>query len=803
MVNNLKKMVSFCKEFSELSEQDFISAGGKGGMLAKLYQLKYPVPPGLIVFPESFNSDGLRPDAWEEVKIKLKHFKKLKGVSNFAVRSSALSEDSDLASFAGEFETVLNVESLTEIWDAIGVVFTSRLSARVQTYSREKGIDKEHQIAVVIQKMVPAEVSGVLFTADPISADRSLMVGNYTRGLGEKLVSGDVNPDVFHLTKPKGEYKGPAEMAKMGKKLFKLAVKIELQLAFPQDIEWAVANNSLFILQSRPISTLKSYNPITGEWNDSMGARYLWTSNNTGEGMEDIVLPFSWSYMQKSFIDLVRIIPGIAPIGNICGRLYFNISYMLTMFKIMGKDPEKAAEEFSEMLGKVPKGMSMPTLPYSKLTLIKMLAKNAKSIKKNKAKATKNYSINFPLVPKICAGFFEKIPQLDTKDKLKDFWLEEFFPWALKIRWMMLGPSSKSMEHTSKLRTKLKKIVGEENATILISNLSSDTELLDSMGPIVGLSRVIKGTLSRQEYLYNYGHRSAHEGDISTPRPIEDPKWLDKQLAEFKRSNIDVEKMMEDQKQRYQSVLKQFQTEFPKIAKKMHKDLLQIASNSRMREKMRSESVRFGFVLRKFALKVGEITGLGEDLFYLTIDEMLEILSGNESSLQYIPARKKTHAKYNALHPYPVYICGKFDPEAWHSNPQRRTDFYSDEDEIGSISNGVEYMSKRSHLTGFSGSSGVGEGRVRVLNGVEEGDTFQPGEILVAKSTNIGWTLLFPRAAAIITDIGAPLSHASIVARELGIPAVVGTNDATIELNTGDFVKVNGTLGIVEIIARA
>ena len=698
---------------------------------------------------------------------------------------------------------MLNMESFAEIYDAIGVVFTSRLSHRVQTYSKEKGVDMDHQIAIVIQKMIPAEFSGVLFTADPVTADRSLMVGNYTRGLGEKIVSGEVNPDVFHLTKPKGTYTGPAEMAKIAKKLYKLATKLELQMAFPQDIEWAVLNNTLYILQSRPITTLKSYNPVTGEWNDSLSAKYLWTSHNTGEGMEDIVFPFSWSYMQKTFIDLVRIIPGIAPIGNICGRLYFNISYMLTMFKLMGKNPEKATKEFSEMLGKIPKGIAMPTLPFSKLTLIKMLAKNAKPIKKNKAEATKNYDTNFPLVAKICAEFFEKIPHLDTMEQLKQFWLVDFLPWAIKLRWMMLGPSSKSMEQTSKLRTKLKDIVGEENATILISNLSSDTELLDSMGPVVGLSRVLSGKMSRDEYMFNYGHRSAHEGDISTPRPIEDPMWLDKQLVEFKKSNIDVEQMMRDQKQRYRNVLNQFQTEFPKIAKKMHKDLIQIASIGRMREKMRSEAVRFGFVLRKFALKVGEITGLGEDLFYLSIDEMLEILSGNNTSKMYIPARKNTFAKYNAIHPYPVYICGRFVPEVWDKSSQRRTDFFTTDDGIGSLSDLDEPSSKNSHLTGFSGSSGVGEGRVRILKCVEEGDTFQSGEILVAKSTNIGWTLLFPRAAAIITDIGAPLSHASIVARELGIPAVVGTNNATDKLKTGDFVKVDGTRGIVEILSRA
>ncbi len=134
--------------------------------------------------------------------------------AQFAVRSSALSEDSARTSFAGEFETVLNVESDKEIQEAIYTVFRSREAERVKAYSAIQGMDQLHQIAVVVQLMVPSEISGVLFTADPFTGSFASMIGNYVHGLGERLVSGEVDAHTFKLMRPKGKYDGPEEFKK-------------------------------------------------------------------------------------------------------------------------------------------------------------------------------------------------------------------------------------------------------------------------------------------------------------------------------------------------------------------------------------------------------------------------------------------------------------------------------------------------------------------------------------------------------------------------------------------------------------
>ncbi len=140
-----------------------------------------------------------------------------------------------------------------------------------------------------------------------------------------------------------------------------------------------------------------------------------------------------------------------------------------------------------------------------------------------------------------------------------------------------------------------------------------------------------------------------------------------------------------------------------------------------------------------------------------------------------------------------MIVRGRFDADQWAADPDRRNDIYDPTAPV--------LTSTSDTLSGFAGAAGRVEGRVRVLDGPEQGDQFQPGEVLVAVTTNVGWTPIFPRAAAVVTDVGAPLSHAAIVARELGIPAVVGCGSATTRLRTGDRVRVDGGQGTVEILS--
>jgi len=321
--------------------------------------------------------------------------------------------------------------------------------------------------------------------------------------------------------------------------------------------------------------------------------------------------------------------------------------------------------------------------------------------------------------------------------------------------------------------------------------------LLASLGPVLGIAKLARGEISRTEYIAQYGHRGPNEFELSVPRPAEDPYWLDQQLAQFEKTPIDVEALLLKKRAESDAAWKRFEIRFPQKAKSMQRRIKKVAPKARMREAVRSEYVRDRWVARTFALRAGNFTGLGDNIFFLTIEEVLDVLSTDKSAVRFIPARKDIHRRYSSLPSYPSIICGRFDPFRWAEDPKRRNDIY---DAYGGSISADMYdssESKGSVITGSAGSAGRIEGVVRCLKGPEEGDQLQKGEILVTAQTDIAWTPLFPRAAAIITDVGAPLSHAAVIARELGIPAVVGCGNATMRLQTGDRILVDGGKGTV------
>jgi len=262
------------QSFSEINEESAPYAGGKGGTLARLYQKGYPVPDGFVLLTLAFNEDGLLPEAWEQIKKNVNRLRE-NNAKAFAVRSSALSEDSSETSFAGEFETVLGVQGEEEILEAIQTVWSSRVSERVRSYSEIHGLEGEQEIAVVVQSLVDSKYAGVLFTVDPVSG-RHTMLGNYVHGMGDKLVSGEADAIGFTFSRPEGGYQGPRDLEAFSGELYGTALRLEEDLGSPQDIEWAVADDRLYLLQSRPITTLNVHDPKKGYYNESLLGDYLW-----------------------------------------------------------------------------------------------------------------------------------------------------------------------------------------------------------------------------------------------------------------------------------------------------------------------------------------------------------------------------------------------------------------------------------------------------------------------------------------------------------------------------------------------
>jgi phosphohistidine swiveling domain-containing protein len=540
------------------------------------------------------------------------------------------------------------------------------------------------------------------------------------------------------------------------------------------------------------------YSSGAGEFNDSLTGDYLWSNVNFGEAVTEVMTPLAWSVLQFTLDDWI-FLPGYSTVGNIGGRPYLNISVFASLFQAIGRSRQDLLETMEGTLYmRLPKEMEIPTIPLSVRELAAAMISQVRMQFRQK-QGTRALPAYLATNQAWCQQMVERISAEASGPGLVTLWQDEIRPHIKRGVWTVLGTVDHSTGYTSRLCRELTALVGAEDANLLIANLSDEAGLLASLGPVVGLAKVARGEMAREAYLAQYGHRGPHEFEISVPRPVEEPGWLDRQLARFSESPVDTEGLLAQQREAFEAAWMRFMSQYSGRTKPMRRRIAESARRARLREAARSEYVRDRWLVRSFALCAGELTGLGDDIFYLTLKEVLTLLSGDETAVSHIPARRKSYERYKALPPYPPIIRGQFDPFQWASNPDRRTDIF---DSTAVPQTVVDSDGSAKLVTGSPGAAGRIEGIVRLLDSPEDGDHLQGGEVLVTVLTDIAWTPLFLRAAAVVTDVGAPLSHAAIVARELGIPAVVGCGDATMRLKTGDRVLVDGSQGTVEILGN-
>lgn len=536
------------------------------------------------------------------------------------------------------------------------------------------------------------------------------------------------------------------------------------------------------------------YNPVTGEWNDSLKGDYLWSSVNFGEAAPDVMTPSTWSLLWI-YLHVTPPIhfPGAHPPGgNIAGRLYFNLSLISSLYHAVGMDARK--QTFGDLIGATPAELNIPYLPFSPLTVIWNVLPGMIQDRMLIRRDIKQFPNYVASLPEWVRTMRRRLQQGLDAAELLSLWVESIMPTILRDFRMLRSVTMNLSDRATQFNLGLTKLVGETEACTLLSNLSGASGDLESLGLMLGLAKVKDGRMSRQEYIERYGHRGPHEVELSAPDPDQDPDWFEKRLADFIRSGVDPEALLAKQRAEFTAAWQRFEARFPDKIESFRRRLDMVTTAEKNREMFRSERIRMSrLVTRPFLLQVGKVTGIGDDIFFLTVDEMTALLAGDQASLSAIPARRAMYRRTRALPPYPALIYGPFDPFKWAADPNRRSDFY-DARQAGATA-------LSSVIKGYAGATGCVEGIVRRIDRVEDGNQVQPGEILVTTITNVGWTPLFPRLAAIVTDVGAPLSHAAIVARELGIPAVVGCGNATMLLKTGDRVRVDGGRGVVEILS--
>ncbi|WP_285100603.1 PEP/pyruvate-binding domain-containing protein [Promicromonospora sp. MEB111] len=744
-----------------------------------------------------------------------------------AVRSSATAEDLPGMSFAGQQDSFLNIRGEDALLRAVRDCWASLWTARAIGYRARHGIPAEEvALAVVVQRLVDADAAGILFTVDPMTGSRDRVLINAAWGLGEAVVGGQVTPDTFLVARVGGTVERtvstkevrtvrtadgtrnepvpaalrdePALTDEQAARLAALGVRIEELYGVAMDVEWALHDGAPAILQARPVTGAAGQVAVTEVWNDSLLGDFLWTNANLGEALPSVMTPLTWSlvriFMANAMADTDI---GVPAYGTIGGRFYMNLSTTETVAQALGM--RKAVDAaYREVFGRLPGQPDIPVVPIGRGELLRrllpMVGRNLTSLVRD-VRAVPGF---LGTAERRGTALRQRVADVEGPDELADFWTTELGPYLEASSRVLRGAARQDGTKLLTLRRDLRALLGDADTETLTSGLSSGGQHLASMETLVGLREVALGRLDRETYVTRYGHRCVDEFEVSRPRPAEDPAWLDRQIAAA--AGTDVDALLERQERARAAVWERLERLSPRKAARLRSQLDRWARNARDRERARSEVIRTFWALRAFAVRAGELTGLGDDVFYLTVDELLDVLRTGaglrtgEGGRDVVAVRRATYDLYQGLPAYPAVIRGRFDPVRWAADPARRSDVY---DEHGREAVGSD------QVRGFPGASGVTEGVARVVRSVDDGEALLAGEVLVTTVTNVGWTPLFPRAAAVVTDVGAPLSHAAIVARELGIPAVVGCGNATMRLRTGDLVRVDGEHGTVEVLTPA
>jgi rifampicin phosphotransferase len=743
-----------------------------------------------------------------------------------AVRSSATAEDLPGMSFAGQYDTYLNIRGEAGVLDAVKRCWASLWTARAIGYRARNGVAAgEVSLAVVVQQFVPADAAGILFTVNPVTGRPDQLVVNASWGLGEAVVGGQVTPDIILLeraggrvvdyqvggkevmTVPAGagtrEQDTPAGLrdtavlsAGEASELAHVGLAIEELYGQPMDVEWARAGHELFVVQARPITGLAAAVQPGEQWNDSLDGDYLWSSGNLGEALPDVMTPATWSFIQLFMTRAIAPphLPGYNGYGRIGGRFYANLSMSASLAAAAGVSVHRFVAIYEPALGKMPASEKIPRVRLPRWKIIRLMVPATVTLVRRTRTNRKRLPEFVASTASRCDQLRGEIQRIDDPGALAGAWHDRIEPLFLEASDMLAAAGA---DGAALLRVpgKLTALIGETDAAVLLSGQQAGQTQLASLGPVTGLAQLARGEISRAVFIRLYGHRGPHEAEVSAPRPAEDAGWIDRQLAGLKDTARDAEELLAGQEAARQAVWERLgRQQRPKKVAAVRTLVARWAKAVRAREEARSEVARSFWVLRAWVLRAGELTGHGDDLFFLSLEEILSVLRGDQSPLSAVSGRTATYETYRALPPYPTLIRGRFDPARWAADPDRRTDYY---DEHGTIEPPGDTV------TGFAGACGVVEGIARVISRAEDAGQLGDGEILVTTVTNIGWTPIFPRAAAVVTDVGAPLSHAAIVARELGIPAVVGCGNATMQLHSGDRIRVDGGKGTVEVVHRA
>jgi len=856
--------------FHEIDQTQVAVVGGKGAPLGELSRIEgIRVPPGFCVTTDAFRRimaeapsiDGrldrlsrLKPDDREAIRSLSAEIRRtveavaipddiaaaitqplarLGEQHAYAVRSSATTEDLPTASFAGQQDTYLNVVGPAAILHHVRRCWASLFTERAVTYRLRNGFDHRRvRMAVVVQQMVFPHAAGILFTADPITGNRKVASVDASFGLGEALVAGLVNADVYKVRdgevvartiaakqlairasplggtqeqaiEPERQHQ-PALTDAQVVRLAQLGRRIEAHFGRPQDIEWCLVDEDFQIVQSRPITTLFPI-PAAGDQEN-----HVYVSVGHQQMMTDPIKPLGLSVWQLTTP---------RPMGEAGGRLFVDVTPMLaspvsreSLLGTLGKSDPLIRDALETVLDR---GDFIPSLPNEGPAWVPPGGGSA-AIQTDPAIVTE-------LIARSQASLADLKRDIGTKSgpALLDF----IHAHIQERKQIQADPKSlqvimAGMEAAWWLNDQLQTWLGEKNVADTLTqsvpnNVTSEMGLalldvadvirphpevvaflqhVEDDGFLNDLPRLAGGREARdaiRTWLDTYGMRGVGEIDITRPRWSERPTMLVPillgHIQNFAPGAAErrFELGREEARKKEEEILARLRVLPDGKAK--------ADETKRMIDRVRTfagyrEHPKYGMVSRYFVYKqalmeeADRLVQAGvlrerEDIFYLRLQEIQEVVRTNRVDDQLIAQRKDAFRSYQALTPPRVLTS---DGEAV-AGSYRRDD----------LPNGA--------LVGLPVSAGTVQGRARVVLELAEAD-LEPGDILVTAYTDPSWTPLFVAIKGLVTEVGGLMTHGAVIAREYGLPAVVGVEHATRLIRDGQRIRVHGTDGYVEIL---
>ncbi len=762
-------------DFREL-DKTHTFVGSKAYVLAMMAQNNLPVPAGLVVshLPES-EEDWKRIESWWTGQVSVP----------LAVRSSAFGEDSEEMSFAGQNQTFLNVKTFEELKTAIKACFKSIDREASQSYRQFfMGEKKEVPMNVVLQVMVDAKYAGVYFSVNPTRAEEGAVL-EYVEGLGESLVSGQVNP--YRILKKAGVSEGPLTMDVLNK-VFELGAKVEEKLSQKIDMEWAVdAQSNVLLLQARPITSARSETkqktylqeelerikknyPEETWWDGQTFAE--WTgrpSRLTFEVWKRAFAPggaFDSSLKELGYLGFTdeSYSPHESIMDRLFGRAYINMSKMVPLY--FGPIPyriepsPKAHLKFEWYKISATGIMNTPMSLWRMVSVGWNMSTNRRRwIEKSRKELVEfKHKMQRPQNGALYASW--------TDEALLNIWQKEVANFSrVSLKWPLNLVVLIEATHQS-LRAVLSSVVGKDKVQEYLQRWTGAGLKTATFEMNRYFSRAVEEPLKRMFFFSRFGHRGPGELDLSHPRweELGDTAFGSGKIKEaVSHSDFDVEEEIHKLKTFKDSVL----------VEEWHflKELLEL------REQWKMEILRPYAHIRYISLELGRRLGLNQDIFHLTVEEVEE-LANNKSSLDLI--KKKISRRKEELDAYKaVYL----------------PDVLKKQEIDQCLNNDISSSS----LRGVPLSHGVVKGTVQVVSDPSEVDfsNWPDDAILVAPATDPGWTALFTRSRGIIVERGGVLSHCAILARELGLPSI-NLPRATTILKTGDQIWLDGHNGGVK-----